>query len=357
MVPPEGVDPSASAGVVPTLEEKVDALTAQLKQLAYLVMEQNQPAAQVETVEPEEEIDEFLSHHEEEGSREVKVCLPKFAPPQPFDGMMKDTKSFVSSIILYIKGREPEFQTTESKIMFALSYMQGGKAQFWRNEAINQIAMGHKPFASFKEFLEKLEAQFGDPNPKATAVGKLKTMRQGSMSADEFILQFKAEASQTDLGDATLVEYLKAGLNVSLFKSIYQLLVMPTTLEQWYEWAFKLDWQYRQEQAESKLLHPHMQSSSKFGKSSGSSGKGAAVHEQKAPPLATAVTLPSTHSSHSQQEHHASDAMDVDRGGRRSPVRCYKCGKLGHISRNCPDARVIREVGKEEKQSFVEESQ
>ena len=214
-------EPSTVSGIVPTLEEKVDVLTAQLKQLAYLVMERNQPVTQEATVEPEEEIEEFLSHHEEEEAREVKVRLPKFAPPQAFDGTMKDTKSFVSSIMLYIKGREPEFGTTESKIMFALSYMQGGKAQFWRNEAINQIAMGHKPFESFKDFLEKLEAQFGDPNPKATAVGRLKTMRQGNMSADEFILQFKAEASQTDLGDAALVEYLKAGLNASLFKSIY----------------------------------------------------------------------------------------------------------------------------------------
>jgi len=54
--------------------------------------------------------------------------------------------------------------------------MQGGKAQFWRNEAINQIAQGHKPFKSFQDFLEKVEAQFSDPNLKATAVGKLKTM-------------------------------------------------------------------------------------------------------------------------------------------------------------------------------------
>ena len=34
-------------------------------------------------------------------------------------------------------------------------------------------------------------------------------------------LQFKAEASQTDLGNAALVKYLKAELNPSLFKSIY----------------------------------------------------------------------------------------------------------------------------------------
>jgi len=33
---------------------------------------------------------------------------------------------------------------------------------------------------------------------------------------------------------------------------------MPETLKEWYEWAQKLDWQYRQEQTESKLLgHSH----------------------------------------------------------------------------------------------------
>jgi hypothetical protein len=134
---------------------------------------------------------------------------------------MKDTNSFISSMILYIKGQEPEFHTTKSKIMFAVSYIQGDKAQFWQNEAINQIAVGHKLFQSFSEFLERLEMQFRDPNSKATAVGKLKMMRQGGLSADEFILQFKAEASQTELGNAALIEYLKVGLNASLFKSIY----------------------------------------------------------------------------------------------------------------------------------------
>ena len=100
-----------------------------------------------------------------------KVCLPKFAPPQMLDGTMKDTKYFISSIILYIKGHEPEFHTVEFKIMFVLLYTQGGKAQSWRNEAINQIAAGKKPFKSFQDFLEKLEGQFGDPNLKVTAVG------------------------------------------------------------------------------------------------------------------------------------------------------------------------------------------
>lgn len=199
-----------------TLEEKVDELTNQLVHLANIVMS-NQPHQLTEKA-PEQAPEQETMHEAPTGD---KLCLLKFAPPLPFDGTMKDTKSFISSIRLYIKGREPEFHTMESKIMFTLSYMQGGKAQFWRNKAINQIAMGYELFKSFKEFLEKLESQFGDLNPKMTAIGKLKTMRQGSLSADEFILQFKAKALQMDLGDAALIEYLKAGLNTSLFCSIY----------------------------------------------------------------------------------------------------------------------------------------
>jgi len=149
------------------------------------------------------------------------VHLPKFALPQLFDGMMKDTKSFVNSLILYIYGRKAELPSNESKIMFVLSYIQGGKAQYWKNEAINLIAAGQEPFKDFKDFIVQMEAQFSDLSPRATAIRKLKTLQQGSPPVDKYVLQFKAKASQTNLGDTTLVEYLKAGLNPMLFKSIY----------------------------------------------------------------------------------------------------------------------------------------
>jgi len=60
--------------------------------------------------------------------------------------------------------------------MFVLLYIQGGKAQYWKNEAINLIAAGQEPFKDFKDFIAQMEAQFGDLSPKATAIGKLKTL-------------------------------------------------------------------------------------------------------------------------------------------------------------------------------------
>jgi len=60
--------------------------------------------------------------------------------------------------------------------MFVLSYIPGGKVQYWKNEAINFIAARQELFKNFKDFIMQLEAQFGDPSPKATAIGKLKTL-------------------------------------------------------------------------------------------------------------------------------------------------------------------------------------
>ena len=132
----------SASGPAHSLEEKVDILTAQFSQLVQMLTphETHQPSAE----NVEEEVEEFLSHHEEEevpSPVNGKVRLPKFAPPQMFDGTMKDTKSFISFIILYIKGREPDFHTVESKIMFALSYMQGVRATPKSNSVDNVRAL------------------------------------------------------------------------------------------------------------------------------------------------------------------------------------------------------------------------
>jgi len=91
---------------------------------------------------------------------------------------------------------------------------------------------------------------------------------------------------------------------------------MPETLKEWYEWAQKLDWQYRQGQAESKLLgHVHMMHKSDK-VTGGSHEKAQAWASMWAQPLANAVT-PNAHVPQLQQQMHQhqlqnSNVMDVD---------------------------------------------
>jgi len=108
-----------------------------------------------------------------------------------------------------------------------------------------------------------------------------------------------------------------------LFKSIYQPPVMLDTLKEGYEWAQKLDWQYRQEKAESKLLgHAHtMHKPHKV--TGGSHEKAQAQASAWVQLLANAVT-PHVHAPQLQQQMHQlqnSDAMDVDRGGETSSAQ------------------------------------
>ena len=70
----------STSGPAHSLEEKVDILTAQFSQLVQMLTphETHQPSAEY----VEEEVEEFLSHHEEEevtSPVDGKVCLPKFA--------------------------------------------------------------------------------------------------------------------------------------------------------------------------------------------------------------------------------------------------------------------------------------
>jgi len=129
---------------------------------------------------------------------------------------------------------------------------------------------------------------------------------------------------------------------------------MPETLKEWYKWAQKLDWQYRQEQTESKLLG-HSHTTHKPHKATGGGHKRAQAQASAwVQPLANAVT-PNVH-MHQLQD---SDTMDVDQGGRHPLLKCYSCGKLGHTAKFCRNRRHIHggdDLGDRGK-DFVEESQ
>ena len=99
---PRASGSTAEPDPVPTLEERVNILSNQVVLLISHFHESDNKS--VEMASPNEE-------KEGEEAEKGKAHLPKFAPPQPFDGTMKETKSFVSSLILYIyiwkEGRVP----------------------------------------------------------------------------------------------------------------------------------------------------------------------------------------------------------------------------------------------------------
>jgi len=96
---------TAKPNHIPMLKERVDTLS---NQVILLISHFRKSANKsVEMAVPDDEVDGFLSPKEErerDEAKKGKAHLPNFALPQPFDGTMKETKSFISSLILYIYG-------------------------------------------------------------------------------------------------------------------------------------------------------------------------------------------------------------------------------------------------------------
>jgi len=83
---------AAEPNHIPMFEERVNTLSNQV--ILLISHFQDSTNKSVEMAVPDNEVDGFLSPREEkewEEAEKGKVCIPKFALPQLFDGMMKDT--------------------------------------------------------------------------------------------------------------------------------------------------------------------------------------------------------------------------------------------------------------------------
>ena len=97
---------------------------------------------------------------------------------------------------MYIQINDEIYNSNKKKIIFALSYMKEEtaapwKQNFWEMEKLNDRIT---PW-TWKRFKDTLKASFAPPDRPGEALTLLITERQGLKTADEFIVEFKINAS------------------------------------------------------------------------------------------------------------------------------------------------------------------
>ncbi|KAF7776533.1 transcriptional regulator family: Zinc finger, CCHC-type [Agaricus bisporus var. burnettii] len=265
----------------------------------------------------------------------VQVAPPQInvAKPKIFSGDGKELSGFITACKIYLSLKMAG-RLQGDQITWILSYVQGGAAESWKENIMEMIENGEDEAPSVtEELFDSLRNNFGDADEESTAVGKLRLIEQGSKSAEEHVQEFKRIAQDSGYEGRALIEEFKRSLSGRIRKALMESENPPTTIRSWYDRSMKLDRQWRQAKAEEDYYW----------------------RGQAKPQIRTHT--PNNTFVRPQPQRRDPNAMDVDTaaGPSRGPIKCYKCGKLGHMAKNCwskAPARDVRTLDVDEQRDY-----
>ncbi|KAF8643219.1 hypothetical protein AX14_009593 [Amanita brunnescens Koide BX004] len=159
------------------------------------------------------------------------------------------------------------------------------------------------------------------------AIRQIQALSQGTTPVEDYIIRFKSIAPLMGFNNYALVARFKAGLNPSLgFEVIKNGAPADDNLDAWYDRSTELARSYRDAK-----------------KTFGDRGR----RNDRPPQTKTASndSTPVASSSRATETARDPNAMDIDR--KRTPFKCYNCGKPGHMARDCKVPKKPRDKGKE----------
>src|SRR5882724_10390816 len=128
------------------------------------------------------------------------------------------------------------------KILYTLSFMQGGMAQVWAVNETSAILDNTSSFGTLVELLASIERTFGNPDSERTACTQLHALKMTlGMMAEEYMASFEVLATQTSFNEAALKDTYIRGLPQSILLKVYSQTSLPSGLASWKAVIHNLD--------------------------------------------------------------------------------------------------------------------
>ena len=132
--------------------------------------------------------------------------------------------------------------------------MQGGSADVWKENVLEELEAEEVEYKSVEEFLLSLKKEFGEEEEELVKAAELRKLEQGGRTMEEFIQEFKRAARGSGYKGRLLVEKFKREINGAIRRKLMEAENQPGSIEQWFRRATALNRNWRESRREEERL-------------------------------------------------------------------------------------------------------
>jgi len=100
-------------------------------------------------------------------------------------------------------------EVAATQVAWVLSYVQGGIAEAWKDNLLDELAKEESEVESAEQLFAKIRDDFGETLEKERKTEQLRTIEQGGRTCDEYVQEFKKVARGSSYERRPLIEEFK----------------------------------------------------------------------------------------------------------------------------------------------------
>ena len=128
---------------------------------------------------------------------------------------------FITACRLFVRMKLRE-ATVEEQVQWVLSYVQGGSADVWKENVMEELESGEVEYESVEEFLTNLRKEFRGGEEESVKAAELRKLEQGGKTMEEFVQEFKRAARGSGYEGRPLIEEFKRRMNEGIRRKLME---------------------------------------------------------------------------------------------------------------------------------------